>query len=74
MGKVQGLLRGKGLFIIRPVMRDPALRAAFEKNSPIRINFDEVKTNDENLRERWLKALREQGIEFPAVGEKETSK
>lgn len=65
--KVVGLLQGGGLFIIRPALRDPALRAAFEKNSPIHLDFEEVKANDTTLRTAWLKALREQEFEFPDI-------
>lgn len=63
--KVQGLLKGRGLFILRPALRDAKLREAIEKNSPIKLDFEAMKANDEKLSDPWRKALRQQGIEVP---------
>ena len=56
---------GGGLYILRPALRDDALRQRIEKNSPLKLDFDEIRRNDEKLRDPWRLALRRQGIDMP---------
>jgi hypothetical protein len=63
--KFKSVLNSRGLFILRTALRDNALREQVEKNSRLRIDFDEVSENSKKLTPQWLAALAEQGIKMP---------
>jgi hypothetical protein len=65
LGKFRGLLNGGGLFILRTALREDRLRVAVEKNSPIKLDFEQIRANDEKLRGAWRAALAEQGFDVP---------
>ncbi|MCE9609063.1 MAG: hypothetical protein K8R23_02430 [Chthoniobacter sp.] len=67
MEKIKTLLQGSSLFILRAMLRNAELRRGFERNSPVALDFGELKANDDALRGPWIKALQEQGFNLPPI-------
>ena len=63
--KFKSVMNGRALFVLRSAMRDDELLANIEKNSTLRLDFDEVRANEKKLSGTWVKALAEQGIAMP---------
>jgi hypothetical protein len=63
--KLLGMIQGRGVFILRPALRDEKLRAAFEEYSPIQLDFKQLAENEKRLKSPWLAALQEQKFELP---------
>jgi hypothetical protein len=62
---VRTLLHADALFILRTALRDADFRKGIEKAGRFKLNFDEIRANDEKLRDRWQKALLDQDIRLP---------
>jgi len=62
LAKFRGLWNGGGAFILRSALRDDVLLRAIEANSPIKLDFDEIRANHEKLKAVWRAALSEQGF------------
>ncbi|MEM0965612.1 MAG: hypothetical protein AAGJ81_05640 [Verrucomicrobiota bacterium] len=60
--KVQRLIQGGAMWVIRRSLIDPALENGLKTNSPIRLDFEQMRENDEAMREKWLEAVQEQGL------------
>jgi hypothetical protein len=54
-------LTGGAVFNLRALLHNDPLRRAFEKNSPVKIDFDEMRKNEARLSPAWRAALLAQG-------------
>jgi hypothetical protein len=62
---VRTLLHAGALFIPRMALRDAEFRQRIEKSGRFKLDFDEIRANDEKLRDPWRKALLDQKIRLP---------
>ena len=60
--KMKKLMLGGAMWVIRRSLIDPALENGLRTNSPIHLDFDRMRENDEAMKEEWLKAVEEQGL------------